>query len=606
MVRRTREFREAIRASPEANVVADWPDKQLLRFMRAREFNVKKALKLLEDDVEWRKANAGRKIHHSMTEHVMPFLAKRLVRVCGRDKSGRPVVVLRNGEFFPRRVKDSMEVVNIFIFFVEGLVQLIEACGFMEFTAIADMGGWSLTENFSLPVAQLLAQMLQNHFPERLRYAFVINNPWAFSAAWNLISPFLEDRVKAKVHVWGSKLEKLKDYIDADVLEVEHGGTHEPYPVDAEFMQPFMAGKTFVVGPLGGVSELGSAPAAAAPPADVVRELREEDETPMFAEEEEEASPQAHASSKMLVRQQSSATRRRLESLRSRVGASFRRATVLRKASSSTVDEVPLAKPPLRRMGSSAPDGDRPVEVIPKKPRRRVTVLGATGKLGRLVALGLLDNDTDVSALVRVNGQPLRSDLMARCDQPASVPSLQIFIGGADSPIDLDRSLENSDAVVWALGVAPALTGNAAEQLVSVATNLLDAMERCHVRRLVLVSSAHVEDTWWEAGAGVLANLYHKPMFWKTHYQHLKHIEDEVFKRSIKGLLDVTVVRPGELLDQDPLETQRPGVVAEEGFGIKDVGPGRITREALAAFLVEQAIAKDSKFVGKGVAVGFI
>jgi len=172
LLRRLHEFRDAIKAAPECQIVANWADKQLLRFMRAREFNVKKAMKMLTEDLEWRKLNAGRRIHRSMIESLVPFQMNNLVRVCGRDKSGRPVIVLKNGVFFPRKVKDSMEIVNFFIAFVEGLVQVVEECGFSEFTAIADMDGWTLSDNFSLPVSQLLAQLLQDHYPERLRCMF--------------------------------------------------------------------------------------------------------------------------------------------------------------------------------------------------------------------------------------------------------------------------------------------------------------------------------------------------------------------------------------------------------------------------------------------------
>jgi hypothetical protein len=101
----------------------------------------------------------------------------------------------------------------------------------------------------------------------------------------------------------------------------------------------------------------------------------------------------------------------------------------------------------------------------------------------------------------------------------------------------------------------------------------------------------------------MMTNLVHKPLYWKTHYSHLKAIETEVFKRSGKGGIDVTVVRPGELVDQD-LAAPRPGVVAEEGFGIKDVGPGTLSRESLSAFIVDQVLQSDSKWASKGVAVG--
>lgn len=190
---RLTEFREALLANPltQSNI-GKASDLQLLRFMRAREFNIKKAMKLVLDDVEWRQQIAGRKLNIEMFPNLSVFVKNRLVRLVGKDKNGRPIVALRNGEMFPRKVPDIMEVVNFFIFYMEHLKKHVDSLGFSEFVAIADMKSWSLSDNFSLPVSQILAQMLQDRFPETLRYAFVINNPFAFSAAWSLISPFLE------------------------------------------------------------------------------------------------------------------------------------------------------------------------------------------------------------------------------------------------------------------------------------------------------------------------------------------------------------------------------------------------------------------------------
>jgi len=190
---RLKEFREVLQSnSMTRDNLGKASDKHLLRFMRAREFNIKKAMKMVIEDVEWRREIAGRKMSLSSFPKVAEFVQNGLVRLIGKDKDGRALLVVRPAALFPRKVPDMMEFVNFFIFYVESLVKYVDSLGFTEFTAIGDMKGWSLSENFSLPVSQLLAQILQDHFPECLRYAFIINNPFAFSAAWSLISPFLE------------------------------------------------------------------------------------------------------------------------------------------------------------------------------------------------------------------------------------------------------------------------------------------------------------------------------------------------------------------------------------------------------------------------------
>lgn len=609
------EFRETLKSNDRTkDNLAKSPDVQLLRFLRAREFNIKKAMKMVEDDVDWRREIAGKKISIASFPSVIKFVENRLVRLGGKDKDGRPFLILRSGEMFPRQVKDVMEVVNFFIFYVENIKKYVDSCGFTEFTAIGDMSGWSLSENFSLPISQIMAQMLQDHYPECLRYAFVINNPWAFSAAWSLISPFLEERVKAKVHVWGSKREKLLDYIDADQLDKEMGGSRpEPYPsmdfitasvikqkklavvalrpydpihemteAEAEQMLAAAGKGTAATSPTAG------SPAAGAAMADSDGEDDSEDAAVVRDISQLKLDPNAKPA-RLKKKKSVRATLGRMFSLKSKKNA------MERDADDLPGPEIPMS--PITRENEN-----RPVEVI-TKARPRVGVFGSTGKTGKSLIIELLEKGNDVTAFVRVNGQNrLPADLVKRSESnDPKRPRLQIVVGAINNMLDLERVVEDCDSVVSVLGTPPAMTGSDTEFLPGAVSKILDAMERLKVRRFVTVSSAHASQGWWEAGAGLLSNLT-KPVYWKNHYQYIAQMEEEVKRRGAQGALDFTIVRPGLLTDGKVTKNIR----AEEGFVFQDSGPGEISRGDLINFLVQEAVdfKAQSKWCNKGVAVG--
>lgn len=564
-------------------------DATLLRFLRARQFDLKKTMKMVMDDLEWRLEIANKRISRDQQQHILPFIASRLIRASGLDRQGRLVLILSLNQVFPKKVSDIMEIVSFFIFYMESVVKYVTELGFTEFTAIGDMKGWSLSENFSLPVVQVLAGLLQDHYPEMLRYAFVVNNPFAFSAAWGLISNFLEERVKAKVHVFGKKLEKLKDYIAPENLDAEFGGTRtELYAAPDMFVQPMVEGKVAVVAsvphdPITWEDEL-TADAKA-----LVKEAAKSEDVPKEEGLERDFEQIAlHASGKPAQLQKKKSMRK----------------TIARMFSTKSLEQQKPASVPAP-VSPRANEEQRPMELIPAKPRPRVAVFGGTGRTGRECILSLLDqHKCDVSAFVRIHGSNLSPDLVQRATTTnPSGPNLSVFVGEFGSLLDLERVVEDCDAVIITIGVLPALTGGSGAEFLPLAIDkILEAMSKFQVRRLVMVSSAHASQSWWESGAGLLANVT-KPVYWKNHYQYVAQMENSVI--GCGGRLDYTIVRPGTLVE-DAEAGGSSAVKIEEGFVFADSGPGEIARPALCKFLLSEALdfKAESKYCNKGVAIG--
>ena len=65
----------------------------------------------------------------------------------------------------------------------------------------------------------------QNYYPERLGKMYVINAPWGFSAAFNLIKKFLDPVTVSKIHILGANYQKeLLAQIPAENLPEMFGG----------------------------------------------------------------------------------------------------------------------------------------------------------------------------------------------------------------------------------------------------------------------------------------------------------------------------------------------------------------------------------------------
>eukprot|EP00906_Rhabdomonas_costata_P019801 RCo028814 len=68
-------------------------------------------------------------------------------------------------------------------------------------------------------------------YPEGLRHMFVINAPRVVTMGWKMISPWLDPRVREKIHIWGPDfLPHLRGYIAPEQLPAELGGT-SPHPI---------------------------------------------------------------------------------------------------------------------------------------------------------------------------------------------------------------------------------------------------------------------------------------------------------------------------------------------------------------------------------------
>ena len=103
------------------------PDRHLLRFLRARKFDVDKAYKMLKDDLAWRKQFEGRVFYASDCPSLVKFCSNGCVYRGGFDRDGRPVLMCKLALAFPREVTDLNDLTMFWVSYVHLLTQACEA-----------------------------------------------------------------------------------------------------------------------------------------------------------------------------------------------------------------------------------------------------------------------------------------------------------------------------------------------------------------------------------------------------------------------------------------------------------------------------------------------
>ncbi|OBA28804.1 phosphatidylinositol transfer protein Sec14p [Hanseniaspora valbyensis NRRL Y-1626] len=215
-------------------------DLTLLRFLRARKFDVKLAYEMFFNCQKWRHENKIDTIIEDFHYEEKPIVAKYYPQYYHKnDKDGRPVYYEELGKVNLTELlnfTDEKRMLNNLIKEYE-IFELyrLPACSRFEnhlvetSCTILDLKGISLSAAYNVITYVKEASYIgQNYYPERMGKFYLINAPFGFSTAFKLFKPFLDPITVSKIFILSSSYKKdLLKQIDAANLPVKFGGESE-------------------------------------------------------------------------------------------------------------------------------------------------------------------------------------------------------------------------------------------------------------------------------------------------------------------------------------------------------------------------------------------
>ncbi|KAL3828903.1 hypothetical protein ACJIZ3_017705 [Penstemon smallii] len=211
----------------------------MLRFLKARKFDLDKTVNMWAEMLNWRKENGVNSI-------IQDFIYNEFEEVQryyphgyhGVDKEGRPVYIERLGKVEPSKLMSVTTVDRFLKYHIQGFekafTERFPACSIAakrhidSTITILDVHGLNCL-SFGKVARDLVMRMQRidgNNYPETLHHMFIVNAGSGFKYLWNWVKGFLDPRTTAKIHVLGTSYQdKLLEFIDASQLPDFLGGS---------------------------------------------------------------------------------------------------------------------------------------------------------------------------------------------------------------------------------------------------------------------------------------------------------------------------------------------------------------------------------------------
>ena len=133
----------------------------LHNFLIARQLKLKETLAMMEAHAAWFRAT----LPVQVTDALIAELKKGKVEVIGRDRDGRPLVLVNSRRFDPR-VRDLKTSIDAILYLVEKVLATHSAA--QKFTIYYDRTDFSFRQNWDFEYLRSIVSLLSNNYPERL------------------------------------------------------------------------------------------------------------------------------------------------------------------------------------------------------------------------------------------------------------------------------------------------------------------------------------------------------------------------------------------------------------------------------------------------------
>ncbi|GFQ06694.1 random slug protein 5 [Phtheirospermum japonicum] len=199
-------------------------DASILRYLRARNWNVKKAVKMLKASLKWRLEYKPEEIRWD--DVAVEAETGKIYRSSYKDKYGRSVLVMRPRCQNSKSIKGQIKYL---VYCMENAILNLPQDQ-EQMVWLIDFHGFNMS-HISIKVTRETAHVLQEHYPERLGVAILYDAPKIFEPFWMVAKPFLEPKTanKVKFAYSGDPNSKkiMDDLFDMALVESAFGGKDE-------------------------------------------------------------------------------------------------------------------------------------------------------------------------------------------------------------------------------------------------------------------------------------------------------------------------------------------------------------------------------------------
>ncbi|KAI0118240.1 CRAL/TRIO domain-containing protein [Nemania sp. FL0031] len=225
---------ESIRRGFWDTALMEHPDALMLRFLRARKWDVEKAMVMLVSAINWRlernlvdtviRAGEGVGLKEHLSADDEGFIAqyrsgKSFMR--GTDRENRLVYVIKVRLHFPSL--QSGEAMETYVLHnIESLRVCLKPPN-DKCCLIFDLTGFGV-RNMDFHVVKFLVSVFEARYPETLGIVLIHNAPFVFWGIWNMIKGWLDPVIASKIN-FTRKPADLLQYISEENLQTCYGGT---------------------------------------------------------------------------------------------------------------------------------------------------------------------------------------------------------------------------------------------------------------------------------------------------------------------------------------------------------------------------------------------